>query len=194
MLKEFKPTILFLAKFFGLYLILSVLYGMYIKSYDEQKPPQLDSITRAVTYNVVQVAELFGYKGSVVQNDHMNFTSEEEQTFDSIYLNGAYAISVEEGCNGINIMILFLAFVIGFNGRLKQMLWFIPLGFLAIHAFNLGRLLLLAYMNVELNGNGFHFFHKYFFTASIYLAVLGIWYVWVAKVSGRLAPKSAKAA
>lgn len=188
MLKEFKPTIFFLAKFFGIYLLLSTLYGIFIKSYDEQMPAELDSITRAVTYNVVQIASIFGYDGSIVQNDHLNYSSDLETTYDSIYLNEKYAISVEEGCNGINIMILFLAFVVGFSGSLKNMLWFIPTGFFAIHIFNLGRLILLAYMNVELNGNGFHFFHKYFFTASIYLAVVLIWYVWVAKVSGRLSP------
>ncbi len=194
MLKEFRPTIFFLAKFFGIYLVLSTLYGVFIKNYDEQTPAELDPITRAVTYNVVQLASVFGYEGSIIQNDHLNYATQDETTYDSIYLNGKYAISVEEGCNGINIMILFLAFVVGFSGKWKNMLWFIPAGFFAIHIFNLGRLILLAYMNVELNGNGFHFFHKYFFTASIYLAVVLIWYVWVAKVSGRLASKKIDAA
>lgn len=190
MLKEFKPTIFFLLKFFGIYLIGSLLYGLFISSYDTKAEPQLDPITRAVTYNCVQVASVFGYTSTIVQDDHLNRTSETEQTYDSVYLNETYAISVEEGCNGINIMILFVAFVVGFGGKLKPMLLFIPLGLVFIHISNIVRLLLLALLNVELGGRAFHFFHKYFFTAVIYLAVLLLWYLWVRKYSGKVGKRS----
>ncbi len=189
MLKEFRPTILFLIKFFGIYLSLSIAYGVFIKGYDTRQDPELDPITRVVTYNCTKTAGLFGYEGRIVHNDHLNYASESEQTYDSVYLNEAYAISVEEGCNGLNIMILFLAFVIAFGGNASAMLLFIPAGLLFIHVANIGRLLLLALLNVELGGRAFHFFHKYFFTALIYLAVLFLWYLWVSKYSGRLRKK-----
>jgi exosortase family protein XrtF len=190
MLKEFKPTILFLVKFFGIYLILSMLYGVFIKSYDEQTPTQLDPITRFITYNSARLTSVLGYETSVIEDDHLNYNSKEEQTFDSLYLSGKYAVSVEEGCNGVNIMILFLAFVVAFGGSFSKMLVFLPIGVFLIHLANLGRLLLLILLNVELNGRGFHFFHKYFFTASIYVAVLLIWYIWVSKLSGRIQKKT----
>jgi exosortase family protein XrtF len=165
---------------------------MFISAYDTKAQPELDPITRAVTYNCAQLASFIGYSCTIVEDDHLNKSTDSEQTYDSLYLNEAYAISVEEGCNGINIMILFMAFVVGFGGRLKAVLVFIPVGLFFIHAANILRLLLLALLNVELGGRAFHFFHKYFFTAVIYLAVLFLWYLWVRRFSGKLNKKSSK--
>jgi len=188
MLKEFKPTILFLVKFFAIYMVFSTLYGLFIASFDERK--LLDPITRFVAFNCVSTASTIGYETEIVEDDHLRIESEEEQTFDSIWLDKTYAISVEEGCNGVNIMILFTAFVVGFGGKLKNMLWFIPAGLLFIHLANIGRLLLLSLLNVEWEGRAFHFFHKYGFTAVLYLAILLLWYLWVMHLNGKTASKT----
>ena len=185
MLKQFRPTILFLVRFFGVYGVLSVLYGWYIGSYDRAEPPVTDPVTQMVTVNCARAAGLFGYEWNIIENDHLNWDREEEQTFDSVYLDDHYAISVEEGCNGVNIMILFLAFVVAFGGRLVNMLIFIPAGILFIHLSNIARLLLLSLLNVEWGGRAFHFFHKYGFTAVIYLSVFILWFLWVTRFSGR---------
>lgn len=186
MWKEFKPTILFLVKFFAIYGILSFGYGRYIQYYDTLNEPQTDPVTSFVTFNCTNSATIFGYEPVIVQNDHLNHSDAElEQTYDSIWLSGKYAISVEEGCNGINIMILFLAFVVAFGGKLLNTVIFIPVGILFIHASNIGRLMLLSLLNVEFDGRAFHFFHKYGFTAVIYLSILFLWYLWVTKYSGR---------
>ncbi len=185
MWKEFKPTILFLVKFFVIYFVLSGLYGFYIGKYDTATPSVTDPITRAITYNCTATASLLGYEYRMVENDHLNREVLPEQTYDSIWLDGIYAISIEEGCNGINIMILFLAFVIAFGGSLVNMLLFIPAGIVFIHLANIGRLLLLTFINVEMEGRGFHFFHKYVFTAIIDVAGLLLWNWWVTRFSGR---------
>lgn len=185
MWKEFRPTILFLIKFFGVYLVLSVIYGIFISRYDTAEPPVTDPITRFVTFNCTHTAALFGYSPMVVENDHLNHESDEGQTYDSIWLDNTYAISVEEGCNGINIMILFLAFIVAFGGQALSMLLFIPTGLIFIHLSNIARLLLLCLFNVEWGGRHFHFFHKYGFTAIIYLAVFLLWYLWVMRFSGK---------
>jgi exosortase family protein XrtF len=193
MYKEFKPTIFFLVKFFAVYGILSALYGWFIKSYDTLDTPQTDPITSLVTFNCTNSASFFGYEPVIGKDDHLRVgITESEQTYDSIWLNGKYAISVEEGCNGVNIMILFLAFIVAFGGKLLNMGVFIPFGVLFIHASNIGRLFLLSLLNVEFEGRAFHFFHKYGFTAVIYISVLILWYLWVMKFSGRKQTKKMK--
>lgn len=184
MWKDFKPTILFLVKFFLIYLIGNGLYGAFISNYDlEQK---LDPITRWVAYQCAGTADIMGYETEVVQDDHLKYTDAyEEQTFDTLFLDAVQGISVEEGCNGINIMILFIAFVVGFGGKLLNTLLFIPAGLLFIHLANLGRLMLLNILLVEYEGQGFHFFHKYGFTAVLYVAILILWYFWVMRWNGK---------
>ena len=185
MLKEFKPTILFLVKFFGIYLLFSFLYGIYISKYDTASPAETDPITTYITVSCGRTASIFGYEPSYLWNDHLNAETKSEVTYDSISLDGIYAISVEEGCNGVNIIILFIAFIVAFGGKLVNMLVFIPAGILFVHVSNIGRLLLLSLLNVEWGGRAFHFFHKYGFTAVIYLSVLLLWYLWVVRFSGK---------
>ncbi|WP_417602175.1 exosortase family protein XrtF [Owenweeksia hongkongensis] len=185
MWKEFKPTILFLAKFFGIYFLFSMLYGFYISSYDTSDPPQTDPITKYIAVNCGKAASILGYQFRIVEDDHVNAVNKFEVTYDSIWLDNNYAISIEEGCNGINIMILFVAFVVAFGGKWLSMLLFIPSGLLFIHISNIARLMLLSLLNVEWGGEAFHFFHKYGFTAVIYLSVFLLWYLWVVKFSGK---------
>lgn len=185
MLNEFKPTVFFLVKFFALFGMLSALYGWFIQSYDTLSPPQTDPLTRTVAGNCVKTAGVFGYSAYLLENDHLKHGSKKEQTYDSIRLNDVYALSVEEGCNGVNIMILFVSFVFAFGGKSWNMILFIPSGLLFIHMANIGRLFLLSFLNVEWGGRAFHFFHKYGFTAFIYLAVLFLWLLWVTRFSGK---------
>lgn len=152
-------------------------------------PAQLDPATREITKHCAYTANWFGYSGNIVENDHLNKVAVAEQTYDSIWLDGTYAISVEEGCNGINIMILFMAFVVAFGGKWLNMLLFIPSGVLFIYAANIIRLLLLSVANVKWSSEAYHFFHKYGFTAVIYGSVLVLWYFWVMHFSGRLLKK-----
>jgi exosortase family protein XrtF len=189
--KDFKPTILFLLKFFVIYLVGNGIYGGFIANYDlDQK---LDPITRWVAYQCAGTANIMGYETEVVENDHLSYEGAyEEQTFDTLFLDAVQGISVEEGCNGINIMILFVAFVVGFGGKWLNMLIFIPAGLLFIHLANLGRLMLLNVLLLEFDGQGFHFFHKYGFTAVLYVAILILWYFWVMRWNGKTAAKQAE--
>jgi exosortase family protein XrtF len=181
----FKPTILFLGKFFGLYLLLSVAYGFYIRAYDTAQPAEVDPITRYVAIHCGGFSSWLGYEVTIVDDDHLRQENQPERTYDSLWLNDQYALSVEEGCNGINIMIIFLSFVIAFGGRPVRMLWFIPAGIVFIHLANIGRLFLLSYLNVSWSAEAYHFFHKYGFTAVLYLAILILWYLWVMHLGKR---------
>ena len=87
-------------------------------------------------------------------------------------------LNVFEGCNGLNVIIVFLAFILAFGGSVRKMFWFIPVGLLAIHAFNLGRIMLLYFLSYT-GSNYFHYFHKYLFTAVIYGAVFFLWWLWI---------------
>lgn len=174
-----RPVINFLLRFLGIYVVLSVGYGFYIAHYDTLDPPLTDPVTAMVTRQTAQVAKFLGYSPDVLPNDHLQYHAEAEQTYDTLLLNDVPAIAVEEGCNGISVAILFMAFVVGFGGRWKSMIWFLPAGVIILHLANLARLILLAWLSVETEGNAFHFFHKFGFTAVIYAAVFVIWIWWV---------------
>ena len=65
--KEFKPTILFLAKFLGFYLIANLIYGAYVTAY----VPGADPVTIAVTNQSAQLLSWFGWPSAVAVNPEM---------------------------------------------------------------------------------------------------------------------------
>ena len=174
MLKEFKPTIFFLLKFAIIFGIGSFLYGSYISSFRKQEPPKTDDFTVWVASQTNALLVTLGYES------HLWYP--EKEPIVVIYIDGYEEdnVSFYEGCNGVNIMILFVAFVFAFGNRYKQMVWFIPVGLLAIHLFNLMRLVSLSLM-ATLSHSVFHFTHKFAFTGVIYAFVLVLWYLWATK-------------
>ncbi len=169
LLKENKNAILFLLVFVGLYVILNTLYGLYIR----HALPGSDVFTRVVTGQVVWFLSLFDpsvvyYPSALseyipVANDH------------------GITINVFEGCNGLNVMIVYVSFLLAFSGPRRELIKFVLVGVVAIHAINLLRVGLLygvaLYFPQQL-----YFFHKYFFTGMIYLMVFVLWFHWVKRV------------
>jgi len=166
MLKEFKPAFFFLFKFLGIYLVGNILYGFYVESYGD-KP---DAATMSVTAQTGEVLRWCGESITLREHPGRPTVSLEE--------SGHRVVSVYEGCNGVNVMIVFLAFMIAFGGPLKSLVGFSIVGLLIIHLANIGRIFLL-YFTAQLYRQYFYYMHKYFFTAILYVIVLALWAVWV---------------
>lgn len=170
MIKEFAVALKFLGSFLGLYILLNVGYGFWIKSYGMVADPA----TLWVTDQTSMLLNLLGER-SAIQPKAASASI-------SIIKNGDVIVNVYEGCNGINVMIIFLSFIIAFGGAVRKMIWFIPVGLLIIHLANLlrvGGLFLVA----EYFETIFYYVHKYVFSASIYLIVLGLWWWWIEGVN-----------
>jgi exosortase family protein XrtF len=168
MIEEFKPTIFFLLKFFGLYLIGNLLYGWYVTSWH----PQPDPMTQWVTSQSAAVLGLFGYETSV--HDYPG----KPTTY--IEWSGKGIVSVYEGCNGLNVVIVFLSFLFAFGPYKRNLVWFASLGLFIIHVANLARIVLLFLVSIHMP-DVLYFTHKYLFTAFIYLFVFLLWIWWVLK-------------
>lgn len=166
LLKEFKPALIFLAKFLAIYFIGNILYGVYVESYD-QAP---DDVTRWVTAQTSWLLDKTGYHSAYQDVPGMLKVAMKEGD-DTV-------LHVFEGCNGLNVMIVFVAFLFAFGGPAKWLTVFLPSGLVIIHLFNLLRIGLLYHLAVN-NSTHFYYYHKYFFTATLYLVVFGLWTVWV---------------
>jgi exosortase family protein XrtF len=177
-MESFKPTILFLIRFGVLYGLGSLSYSWFIGSYD----PSPDPSTVMVSNHLQSFFSFFGQEITLDVDELMPYVL--------VTYNGIPSVSVFEGCNGLAVMILFVSFVLAFRGKNNlAALWFIPAGLAAIHLFNMIRLSLLIVIN-HYQSNLFHFYHKFFFTAVIYLFVLIFWVFWVRLQTKGLKDKS----
>lgn len=165
-IEEFKPAIYFLLKFVGLYFALNLAYVFYIDAY----LPGVDPVTEITTMHSSYILNLFG------EDTHI---SKQEFSPRVYILKGEQAIlSVYEGCNSLNVIIVFLSFLFAFSRVTRKMLWFLPLSLLILYFANLARIMLLFYVSLELP-DLLYYSHKYLFTAFIYIIVVGLWFIWI---------------
>lgn len=168
LLKEFKPALTFVGKFLGLYLVGNLIYGVYVESYKDAP----DGITHAVAAQTSWVLNVTGYD--------THYAPVQGAPKVAITTGARDVLRVFEGCNGVNVMIVFVAFLFAFGGRARALAVFIVGGILVIHLFNLLRIGLLFHLALH-DSPRFYYYHKYFFTAILYFVVFALWALWVMK-------------
>ncbi|HVV98657.1 MAG TPA: exosortase H [Rhodanobacteraceae bacterium] len=92
--------------------------------------------------------------------------------------SNGFAISIERGCNGVEAVIILVAAMLAFPAPGKHRLIGIGLGFLAIQALNLVRIISLFYLG-QWNRVWFDWFHLYLWQALIVLDALIAFLIWL---------------
>lgn len=133
-----------------------------------------DGFTKFVAGQVEGLLKIFGQDAYVLPHQH--------EASMKLYYNQKFIARVVEGCNAMSVMILFMAFVIAFKGKIKHTFLFILAGIVIIHILNVIRIALLAvslynYPEYE------HILHGVIFPLFIYGVVFGLWVIWVQKFS-----------
>lgn len=172
-IKKYKPFLLFLAKFFLTYVLLTAVYQFYLSHFDEKKF-EVDTITVSVGKQSGWLLEVFSVDSEVQKHP--------KQPALKILYNGQYVARIIEGCNAISVMILFTAFVVAFSGKPRQTLLFILGGCILIHILNVGRIALLASLIYHFPQYE-NFLHGVIFPLIIYSIVFVLWVIWVNKFS-----------
>jgi exosortase family protein XrtF len=170
---QFKPFLLFLAKFIFTYLVLSVAYHYYLNQFD-QKNNEVDHFTQLVAEQSKQVLSVFDEQSYTMPNL--------KEPSVKLFYHDKWVARIIEGCNALSIIILFISFVIAFTGKLKQTILFIIIGSLLIHVFNVIRIALLCMAIFHYNQYE-HLLHGVLFPLFIYGFVFVLWIIWVNKFS-----------
>jgi exosortase H (IPTLxxWG-CTERM-specific) len=89
-----------------------------------------------------------------------------------------FGISIERGCNGIEAVIILVSAMLAFPAPWKHKLVGIGLGFVAIQALNLVRIISLFYLG-QWNRTWFDWFHLYLWQALIVLDALVVFLIWL---------------
>jgi exosortase family protein XrtF len=167
----YRPFLVFLAKFFLTYLVLTLIYQGYLSLFDKNS---VDGITRFVARNTEQLLTLFEtdfYIKQISRTSNIMF-----------YYNQEAVARMIEGCNAISVIILFASFVVSFSGKWKTTFFFILGGSIFIYILNVIRIALLClalYWFPEYQS----LLHEIIFPLFIYGVVFVLWVVWVNKFS-----------
>lgn len=95
-----------------------------------------------------------------------------------VRINDLWPSYINEGCNAISVMIVFVAFVFAFSKGWIKTLLFVVFGLVTIQSMNIFRIALLNWIF------GYHseygkMAHDYLFPAIIYGTIVVLWIIWV---------------
>jgi exosortase H (IPTLxxWG-CTERM-specific) len=99
-----------------------------------------------------------------------------------------FGVQIAPGCDGIEAVIILLAAIIAFPSPWKHKLVGIGIGFVAIQALNLVRIISLFYLG-QWNQTWFDWFHLYLWQALIVLDALAVWLIWLRYLPRRRPPQ-----
>lgn len=99
-------------------------------------------------------------------------------------IESGFAVSIEPGCNGVEALIVLFAAIFAFPASFKHKLIGFSIGFVAIQALNLVRIISLFYLG-QWNMTWFEWFHLYLWQALIILDALVVWLIWLRKLPAR---------
>jgi exosortase family protein XrtF len=167
----YKPFLFFLSTFFLTYIALTFLYQEYLNSFGENK---LDGITLFVGENTKGVMQFFD-KGATIEESAF-------EPYIKLFYGKKYVARIIEGCNAVSIIILFIAFIVAFSGKLKPTLLFIFGGSIFIYVLNVFRIAILCVLMFNYPYQK-QFFHGVLFPFFIYGVVFILWLIWVNKFS-----------
>lgn len=168
-LRENRKALRFLLFFIATYVVLNTVYGYFIQSYS----PTSDPFTRLVSNQVSWILRLFDPTVAAFPSDFDQPIAIANELQNMIY--------VYEGCNGANVIFVYVSFLVAFSGSLKRTTVFAIGGSAVIYVMNIARIVLL-YGVAFYFPSRLYFFHKYFFTGIIYAVVFLLWYLWVRNV------------
>jgi len=165
---KYKSVIQFILTFVLVYVILSMLYKLYLNYYDDSPYP--DYITNLVARQSESLIAVTGYDAQL--SPHPNEPSIK------MIVNGKYIGRIIEGCNSINVLILFVSFIIAFKGRWKTTVLYLFSGSVFIYTVNLIRIAILSIGLYEYPEKE-ELLHTIIFPIIIYGIVFLLWMFWV---------------
>lgn len=168
-IKTYKPFLLFLGKFFSVFILFSVIYRLYLNYLPNNS---IDVFTTNVSNFVVSFLQYFDLKTHTIANF-------KTQTF-QLYYNQKYIARIVEGCNAISLIILFFSFVFAFANKLKFAFLYVIFGSFLLYALNIFRIVLLVFL-IDKFPNLEHLLHGVLFPAFIYGILFLLWIIWINK-------------
>ncbi|WP_159021706.1 exosortase family protein XrtF [Formosa sp. L2A11] len=167
--QTYKPVIRFIVTFLAVYFIMSLSYKWYL-DYSKTTTYQPDYITYHVAKQAQGVLNVVGYNSNIVLH--------EGEQWVRLYLNNTYIIRVIEGCNAINVIVLFMSFIVAFASTLKKTVLYILGGTLLIYVVNVLRIAIIS-IALYYYPDSEHIIHGVLFPLIIYGMVFLLWVIWM---------------
>jgi len=167
-MNQYKPLLLFLLRFLGSYIVMLLIYNWYLSLYLPNGTP--DPFTRWNSDVASKIFNLIGYKSESIHAGKENYMR--------LAVDGKFASIVNEGCNAVSVLIIYISFIFAFYTKFKQVLIYLAASLIGLIIMNVFRIVFLTYIYrflPEYSKIG----HDYLFPAIIYGSIVILWIIWI---------------
>jgi exosortase family protein XrtF len=95
-----------------------------------------------------------------------------------LWLNGKKVVGIADGCNALELYVLYIGFLFAYPVGIKRTGLFILAGVPLIYIANIVRLAVLAYMNMH-RISAVSIAHHYVFKLVVYALIFGLWVLFI---------------
>lgn len=167
-MKQYKPLLFFLLRFLGSYVLMLLIYNFYLNQFLPFGQP--DPFTRFSADLASKGFNLLGFESFTIHREGENFMR--------LIVDGKVGSIVNEGCNAISILIIFVAFILAFFTTFKQTFIYIISSLILLFVMNISRIILLTYI-YRYHSTYSKVAHDYLFPAIIYGSIIILWIIWI---------------
>lgn len=166
MLKDLKPIVYALARFFAVLIGLIVVYQIYLNHFSKDS---IDPFSRIIANQSQFLLNKLGYFTLLIDSNDTK-----EILF---FIKGFVATKMVEGCNAVSVTIFFLAFLFTFYKGVKTF-YYALFGVVFLYIINVLRICFFNIVVIE-KPQYTKMMHDYIFPSIIYGAVVVLWLVWM---------------
>ena len=173
---------IFLKRALLIFIIWKIVYNGFLFNGRIIDKPLTDFSTKGAE----KIMQLFYPKNILSIKEECNPSIElnyEMVCFDFLYKDGRKIVGVADGCNALELYILYLGFLFSFPiaiKKYKRIIFFSIAGIVIIYLANIIRLAALAEMNMR-RMDAVDMAHHYVFKMIVYVLIFGLWVLYIKK-------------
>ena len=176
------PIRLFLGKALFVFVLWQIVYLFFFKDSKVLDHPLTTHVAEASVFFLNNLTPMSGFYTSRVD---ASWVYEGEHLFEEaseILHNNKLVLYIADSCNGLELIILYIGFIICMPSPFWRKVLYIVIGIVLLDLINIARCIGLIYLREYLHAY-FQFAHKYVFKITVYIATFIIWRFYARKIN-----------
>lgn len=178
------PIKLFLGKALLFFIFWKVIYAFFLNTSSYSIDNMLTKhvgVSSVYVLNNLTTMSGFTTKEEIAYDKIDGEVVETIQKNSEIYHNGHKILNIADACNGLELIILYIGFIVCMPSKITRKILYIILGVIAIDLVNITRCVGLIYLR-EYFQLYFEFAHHYLFKIMVYTSIFLIWVLFSRKI------------
>ncbi|SFZ90498.1 exosortase/archaeosortase family protein [Flaviramulus basaltis] len=177
------PIRLFLGKALLFFIVWKLVYGLFLSDSKILDHPLTTHVGEASVFVLNNLGDMSGFSSkkevSTFVDDGGDLLVKEQAS--QIYHNDKLVLFIADVCNGLELMVLYIGFIVCMPSKFWRKTLYIIIGVILIDLINILRCTGLIYLREYFHAY-FEFAHHYLFKATVYTATFLMWMFYSRKI------------